>query len=323
MNRKLKINIRLTILLAVLLSIAISSCENKRIVELNKEHLFSIPIGNGEEEIGILRESSGRFLGPSHVIFRNGFFFVVDPVNQKIMKITTPGDVIMIISDGDMDTVEEDEGSILRTKQKKYYDFDEISRIAIDNENNVYVENVFIQKKEVKTVIDIISIDDSADTETEYEEQYMSYILKFDRLGTFVHKIGINGVDSEPFYYVYSIDVDEEGNLIVLTGDDNWENWTYYNYDQDGTRIDTYTITNDDIIGEKDLEGKAYFVMNVIPTEIPDKIVYWISLYDTSHDTLEIRKEEDLWGEEIEIENIEHYKEEMEGKTSEMEVRGP
>jgi hypothetical protein len=210
----------LAVLLAVLFSIVLSGCEKKRIVELNKEHLFSIPIGSEEEEVGILRESSGRFLGPSHVIFQNGFFFVVDPVNQKIMKITTPGDVIMVISDGDMDTGEEDEGSILRTKQKKFYDFDEISRLAVDNENNIYVENIFLQKKEVQTVIDIISIDDSPDTETEYEEQYMSYILKFDRLGTFVHKIGINGVDSEPFYYVYSINVDEEGNLIVLTGDD-------------------------------------------------------------------------------------------------------
>jgi hypothetical protein len=35
---------------------------------------------------------------------------------------------------------------------------------------------------------------------------------------------------------------------------------------------------------------------------------------------MEIRKEENLWGEEIEIENIEQYEEEMEGKTSEMEV---
>jgi hypothetical protein len=306
-NGILKINIRLSVLMAVLLSIVLSSCDNKRIVELKKEHLFSIPIGSGEEEIGILRESSGRFLGPSHVIFRNGFFFVVDPVNQKIMKITTPGDVIMIISDSDIMTAEEDEAAILRTKQKKFHDFDEISRIAVDNVNNVYVENIFLQ-------------DDSADTETEYEEQYMSYILKFDRLGSFVYSIGMHGKNSEPFYYVYSIDIDEKGNLIVLTGDDNWENWTYYSYDRDGNRIGTHTITNNDIIGENNFEGKAYFVMDVVPTERPDQIVYWISTYDTSHDTKEIKREEDLWGEEIEIENIDQYKEEMEGKTSDLDV---
>jgi len=169
-----------------------AGCAKNRIVELKKEHLFSIPIGTGEEEIGILRESSGRFVGPAHVLFRNGFFFTVDSVNQKIMKITTPGDVIMTIADGAME--EDSDESVLRTKQKRYYDFNQIGMIEVDSENNLFVEDLFLYKIEIESVIDIFSIDDSAiEGEGEYEEKYMSYILKFDRLGEVSNEVEQSG----------------------------------------------------------------------------------------------------------------------------------
>ena len=292
-----------------------AGCAKNRIVELKKEHLFSIPIGTDEEEIGILRESSGRFVGPAHVLFRNGFFFTVDSVNQKIMKITTPGDVIMIIADGAME--EDSDESVLRTKQKKYYDFNQIGMIEVDGENNLYVEDLFLHRSEIESVIDIFSIDDSAvEGEGEYEEKYMSYILKFDRLGSFVHRIGKNGIDSEPFYYIYRIEIDQNGHLIVLTGNDEWDNWTYYRFSPEGELSAKYTITNDNISTETVQENRTSFIMDILPTENPDEIVYWLSQYETTLDTKEVVKEEDLWGEEIEIEDYDRFrqKEEEEDK---------
>ena len=133
------------IVTAVMLFVA--GCGKNRIVELKKEYLFSLPVGMDEEEIGILRESSGRFMGPAHVLFRNGFFFTVDTVNQKILKTTTPGDVILIIADGE--TMKNDDESVLKTKQRKYYDFNQIGLIEVDNENNIYVEDMFLKKTEL------------------------------------------------------------------------------------------------------------------------------------------------------------------------------
>ena len=170
-----------TCILFLLLSVG--GCGQKRIVELKKEHLFSLPIGSAEEEIGILREKNGRFVGPGSVLFRNGFFFVVDSVNQKIMKITTPGDVILTIADGTTEDTGDDE--VLRTKQKRYYDFNRIGHITVDGENNLYVEDLFLQKTQTETVIDIFSIDEGIGQD--YEESYRSYILKFDRLGSFLY----------------------------------------------------------------------------------------------------------------------------------------
>ena len=81
-------------LLLVVLTTYIVSCGKKRITELKKEQLFKIRIGNDEEEIAINRNKNGFFEGPGDFIFRNGFFYLVDKINQKIMKITTIGDVI-------------------------------------------------------------------------------------------------------------------------------------------------------------------------------------------------------------------------------------
>jgi len=312
--------VSLAIVLFLFLSL-VTGCGKNRIVELKKEHLFSIPIGSASEEIGILRESNGRFVGPGQVLFRNGFFFAVDSVNQKIMKITTPGDVILTIAEGEIKDPAAEE-NVMKTKQTRYYDFNQIGRIAVDGENNLYVEDIFLQKIEVESVIDIFSIDTGSNGgEGEYEEQYMSYVLKFDRLGSFVHKIGKNGIDSDPFYYVYKIEIDRDGNLIVLTGDDEWETWTYYRFSPDGMRLERRTITYADFIKEDTVETHTVFIMDAVPTCFPDEIVYWVSHYETSHDTKEVKKEEDLWGEEIEIEDYDRYRKEQREVQEEREQR--
>ena len=303
-----------TCILFLLLSVG--GCGQKRIVELKKEHLFSLPIGSAEEEIGILREKNGRFVGPGSVLFRNGFFFVVDSVNQKIMKITTPGDVILTIADGTTEDTGDDE--VLRTKQKRYYDFNRIGHITVDGENNLYVEDLFLQKTQTETVIDIFSIDEGIGQD--YEESYRSYILKFDRLGSFLYKIGKDGIDSEPFYFVYRIEIDSEGNLVVVTGDDSWETWTYYLFDPLGSLLEKRTIVREDIVEANTEADQTSFIMDIVPTSKRDEIVCWLSQYVTSQDTKEIKKEEDLWGEEIEIEDYDRYREEKKeekGQTTE------
>lgn len=281
-------------------------CSSSRVEELKKEKLFSIPIGEDVEEIGVIRDRNGFFSGPSSVLFKNGFFYVVDPVNKKILKITTPGDVILVISYGD--EPETSDQDILRTKQRRQYHFDEIGQIAVDNENNIFVEDRFIEKLPEKEEIDLFNPEGV--TSGGNNEVYMSRILKFDRLGLYQYSIGKNGRDTDPFSLVYRIDVDEDGNLLVLTTDDEWETWTYYKYDTDGNVLFTSTLKTEDVYNLEDMEEAAFFVMDVQPVYDKNQLVFWISLYTTEHDTKTLKKEEDLWGEEIEIDDPEKLKEE-------------
>jgi len=266
--------------LILIIMITLIGCSKERIEKLKKEKLFKVP---------------------SDVIFKNGFFFIVDTVNQKIMKITTTGDVILVIAKGEK--VFPDKEEVLRTKQRKYFNFNKIGKITTDSENNIYVEDKILQKAPEKSEIDIFGVKSNNEVD-EDGEIYVSYVLKFDRLGKFLYKIGKDGIESKPFYYLYKMDIDKNGRLVVLSVDDSWENWNYKKYDSDGNLIFDYTIDNEKIIGESDLENRSFFVLDAYPLYNNNCILFWISMYDTTNDTKKIKKEEDLWGEEIEIENL-------------------
>ena len=286
------------------LSLFFFGCSKNKVEELKKERSFSIPIGSGVEEIGVLKSDSGLFSGPGSVIFKNGFFYVVDTVNQKLLKITKPGDVILVISRGTRK--ENEKENVLRTKQRKYFEFNNIGKVAVDNENNIYIENKFIEKLPEKTEIDIFSTESIL--EQEKHEIYVSYILKFDRLGNFMYKIGKNGINSDPFFYIYKTDVDDDGNLIVLTVDEEWKTWDYYKFDSEGNQLFYDHISSEEIFDVKSMEDTTFFIMDTMLVCSTGHLIYWISLYDTTYDTEDLIKEEELWGEEIEIEDIEKLK---------------
>ncbi|MBN2322579.1 MAG: hypothetical protein JXQ30_02495 [Spirochaetes bacterium] len=297
-------NPKVVIVSGCLLSLVIFilfGCGGGGISELKKERLFSIQIGGGEEQIGVVREESGRFHGPSMLIFKNGFFYLVDSVNQKILKITTPGDVILTLSKGENDGGVDE--NVLRTKQRTFYELNEIGQIAVDNENCIWVEDKFLEEAPEKEEIDLFSSEDIA--EEGAEELFKSYILKFDRLGRYVMRIGMGGRDTEPFYYIYKMAVDRDGNLTVLTADDEWKMWNVYRFDTEGTLLEVYSLSDDDITHNIRVgEGQEYFVMGLYPACNEDHLLFWVSLYETRWDTKKIKREEDLWGEEIEIENL-------------------
>jgi len=307
---KVKILVFFITLLFILLLFLLDGCGKGKVEQLKKEELFSIRIGMGEEEIGVLKQTNGELLGPSRVLFRNGFFYIVDPVNVKILKITTPGDVILTLSQGYEENAAQED--LLRTKQRRYFPFTQIGTIAVDNENNVFVEEKVIEKVPEENEIDLFI--SAGSYEEQGDERYVSRILKFDRLGNYLFSIGENGKESEPFYYLYEMEVDREGNLIVLTADEGWEEWTVYTYDQKGALLAQKRVGIQEVFDDKDMEDSTYFVMNVLPECSSQHLIYWVSLYSTSYDTKEMKKEEDLWGEEIEIKDVDALKEKEQKK---------
>ncbi|UCB47425.1 MAG: hypothetical protein JSV25_08475 [Spirochaetota bacterium] len=283
-------------------------CSRKRVTELKKERLFSIPIGVKEEQIGVLRERNGRFIGPSLLLFKNGFYYLVDTVNQKILKITTPGDIILILSKGESEDNRDDD--VLRTKQRVSYYFNQIGSVAIDSENNLWIEDKYLEKEPEKDEIDLLDINDTFDDQS--NEIYKSYILKFDRVGRFIFKLGKGGIDTDPFYYIYKMVIDDYGNFLVLTADDDWASWVLYRFDSDGNLINKHELVGERIIDVKETDNNALFIMDLVPSYSENLLLFWISLYETDFDTTEVKKEEEIWGEEIEIENFDEFTKEEE-----------
>lgn len=295
---------RLMIVFTLLLT-AVSGCSGKRVEEMRKHKLFVLPVGNGLEEIGVVRGQSRDFTGPSTVLFKNGFFYVVDLVNQKILKVTTPGDIILVISKGAQQDGNEDE-NVLRLKERRYYPFNSIGQITVDSENNLYVEDKLLQKGPEKKEIDVFGSEGG--NVANDGEMYVSYILKFDRLGKYLCKIGKGGMDSEPFGFIYRMDVDNDGNLVVLTGEEEWDRWTYYKISAEGILLFYSVISSDQIFSVKEMVDVQFFILDVLPVRNSNSLIFWVSLYDTSGDTKSLDREEAIWSEEIEIKNEESLK---------------
>jgi hypothetical protein len=293
------------VLASTLIFTAFSGCSGKRVEEMRKHKLFVLPVGNGLEEIGVVRGQSRDFTGPSTVLFKNGFFYIVDFVNQKLLKVTTPGDIILVLSKGAPQDENDDE-DVLRLKERRNYPFNTIGQITVDSENNLYVEDKLLQKGPEKKEIDVIG-SRNEDISTD-GEMYVSYVLKFDRLGKYVCKVGKGGVDSEPFGFIYKMDVDNDGNLIVLTCEEEWDKWTYYKFNAEGLLLFYSVISSDQIFSVKDMTDVQFFILDVLPVLNSNSLIFWVSLYDTTGDTKGLNREETIWSEEIEIKNEESLK---------------
>ncbi|MFW6181393.1 MAG: LIC_12708 family protein [Spirochaetota bacterium] len=293
---------RFTVLGGALLGLLAVGCGRERVVEMERERLFFVPIGEGMEQIGVARNHGGAFQGPEHIFFKNGFFFVVDTVNQKIMKVTTLGDIILVIAKGEpqQDSAQEE---VLRTKVRRTYPFQQIGHLAVDGANNIYVENKTLVREEDEEVVDLIGMEGE---HGDSREVYRCRVVKFDRLGAYQYRIGRNGRDSEPFDYIYRMQVDREGNLVVITSNEQWSSWTYHAFDQQGTLLMRREIRDEQIVQEEG-EQRAAFILDVVPPVEERQLVYWVSMYETSHDSEDVRRE-GRWGEEIAIENMDELR---------------
>jgi hypothetical protein len=296
--------VRFAVLGGALLGITAAGCGRRQVVELDKELLFSVPIGEGMEQIGIKRNHGGAFQGPDQIFFKNGFFYVVDTVNRKVMKITTLGDIILVISEGELERDPAGE-ELLRTKVRRTYPFQKIGSMAVDKANNIYVENKSLVKMEDEEVVDLVDLEKGGDGN---REVYRCWVVKFDRLGAYQYRIGRNGRESEPFDYIYRMQVDREGNLVVITSSEQWDTWTYHAFDQRGTLLMRREIQDEQIIQEEG-EQRAAFILDVVPPVEERQLVYWVSMYETTHDSEDVKRE-GRWGEEIAIENMDELRRE-------------
>ena len=122
-------------------------------------------------------------------------------------------------------------------------------------------------------------------------------------------------ITSRPF--VCDLIRPDSGNLIVLSTDDEWKKWTYRKFDPQGSLIFSDEISSDSLFDQSSSEDSTYFILDVFPDSSGGYLLFWISQYDTSHDTKSFNEEEEIWGEEIEIENFE--KQGAEGKADKQE----
>lgn len=233
--------------------------------------IFSFPIGYDKEELGLLPEKSVSEAALDFC-YNNGFFYISDKINNKILKVTETGVVVLIIYNqsnyphlvpNSSDTLDVDSTSDENYEYLKLYSsysLEQPGAITADIEKNIYVVNREPMHKK-------------------YGEQNQiedEFILKFDSRGRLIYKIGKNGssksvAEVEPFNYISKVATDINNNLIVMEGYS--EDLKIYKYSKDGELLYQTLLSKNKLpLSKNELNG-VILLIDVIPGYSEDEIL--------------------------------------------------
>ena len=264
------------ILLSLLL-LCFTGCFNVR--EKKNTHIkniFTFPIGYDKEELGFLPEKRASDAALDFC-YNNGFFYISDKINNKILKVTETGVIILTIynqenyphlvpngsdaDDFDSEAAANSSDSYEYLKLYSSYPLEQPGAIAADIEKNIYVVNREPLHKK-------------------YGEQNLiedEFILKFDSHGKLVYKIGKNGCSTllgeniEPFNYVSKVATDINSNLIVIEGYS--EDLKIFKYSKDGELLCQTVLSKNKLpLSKNELNG-IILLIDAVPGYLENEVL--------------------------------------------------
>ena len=218
--------------------------------------IFKMKIGYGENEIGLISDNK-MSKNIINIVYKNGFYYIADNVNNKILKTTEKGNLLMIIYNKDFNPTlkptrhydmenngnTEEENKIIYTKLYSEYPVYSPSFIAADLNKNIYFVNSHPSYKKMD----------------EFGAIYGQLILKFNNNGEFQYSIGKNGQFTSPFGDVVSMNTDENDNLLVMENEEN--SIVVYKFSSDGNLLKKSIINRSNIpLNAREIDYTAYMV---------------------------------------------------------------
>ena len=258
-------------ILICLLILCFVGCNVREKKNTQVKKIFSFPIGYDKEELGLLPEKSANEVSLDFC-YSNGFFYISDKINNKILKVTETGVVVLTIYNqgnyphlipNSFNATEIDVTSDENHEYLKLYSsylLEQPGAITTDIEKNIYVVNREPMHKK-------------------YGEQNQiedEFILKFDSHGKLVYKIGKNGIsnslgdDIEPFNYISKIATDVNSNLIVMEGYS--EDLKIYKFSKDGDLLHQTVLSKNKLPLSKSEQNGIVLLINAIPGYLENEI---------------------------------------------------
>ncbi len=250
-----------------LLFISCSSIENKK----NINSLFSFKIGYGKNELGLLSGTNSSGDNLINFTYTNGFYYISDRVNNKLLKVTEKGVPVLMIYNKDNypeidETVEsspsentntpqtetaenstdQNKSELVYLKLFKSYPIFSPGLITSDGEKNIYIVNRNPENKKVSgSAVDEIMI------------------IKFDNKGNFIYQLGKEGINGNPFGNLSSVICDNSNNLILIENGD--ECFNIYRFDKTGKLVKLEEINQKSIPILKSESNYIYEIVDVSP----------------------------------------------------------
>ena len=246
----------------ILLFLILCSCSRRSDSLLTT--VFALKLGYDENNIGMKLNEHNLIDYKIDMIHRNNFFYITDKVNEKIMKFTERGELLLVIYNQDTndifqqnsgdDASENTASGYVSTKIYKPYPLIQPEKIEADFDRNIYVVD---NNQEYKKVNDDKTVCDQL-------------ILKFDNEGNLLYKLGRNGVGNVPFGFISTLMTDNRDNLLVTESDES--GYALSKFDKNGQLIKRVVIASNSAPKQKSEEDFIVDVVSVQPSRFDDEI---------------------------------------------------
>lgn len=246
-------------LILLIFPLILTDCSFWKSTTLNPKRVAFIRNGTQAGNVSIKTDEYGlEDLSVGISIYDNNIC-VADNELRRVQVVKPNGDVELVI------------GSIknLNTKDipAESFNFGTIGNVAMDEDDNVYVQNKFSQIRDSKA---------QGDAGTDSIDFSPSYILVFNKKGELQYTLGQKGTPDTPLYHIERLVVDSKNRLFVISRSS--DSWTIYRFS--GKNRDYYINFNTLDFRDRD-EGNVYEgkIDNIKVYSTGDSLLVSVSYY--------------------------------------------
>jgi hypothetical protein len=251
------------------------SCSRGEISSIDREDLFTLDIGQMEDQIALYNLEGDNSIRRTDFAMRDGLFYISDSNGEKIVRYNSYGDLLFMIYNEETNpppltlrTNVEDSARV--TRWAFPYPLREPGEIVVDSRKHIYVED--------NLPYDRHSVD------PESKALLDSIILHFDAEGRFIEYLGQEGIGGSPFPRIVGLYTSARDELAVvcrLPG-----GWNIYWYDSGGTLLFLLPLKNSALPVPPDWPAVSVAVDALIPAPDSRRLYLKIDYYRDTFDEL-------------------------------------
>jgi len=239
------------LLFSLTVSFSLSSCGKSGGGGLKRHDLFTIALGTLPAELDWFYRDGYRMAGTADIQTRDGLVFISGGGAGKVMVFNSYGDLLTYVYDPVRNPA---------------------PAVNENGETNSSVESWPFRKPRAITAFDGgFMVDDGVEQERQVMDSesgavYDRVVLRFSREGGYLGHLGREGFGGSPFPYITSIDIRENGDIVVSSRIPGA--WMSYWYNSDGHPLATVRILENQLPGLEDGGNVTVYSVRPDPVEM-------------------------------------------------------
>lgn len=215
---------------------------------LKRHDLFTIPLGTLPGELDWFYRDGFRMAGTADIQTRDGLVFLSGGRAGKVMVFNSYGDLLTFVYDPVRNPAPAADKSGKTNSSVSSWPFRDPKNIAAFDGGFLVEDGVERERR----------VEDS-----ELNAYYDRVVLRFDQDGNYQGHLGREGFGGSPFPYIFSIDIREDGGIVITSRVPGA--WMSYWYNRDGHPAATIRIREDQLPGQEEGGNVAVYAVRPDP----------------------------------------------------------